>query len=467
MKSVPEKFREWLPYLAGILAAGGLLLMYLATSRTIVVIADGEEILVRTHARTVASVLRAAGFGAQEVDRAFPDLSSRVGKDGVIEVRLAHKVKIDVDGHGQEILTSERIAANILASMDLSLLPGDQLWADGIPLSDPGKALDRTPTTICLRRARTITLQADGQERILRSAAATLGEALEEAGIELHEADILDPHPNTPLDGLSGAELIRSRPILIFVDGNPIVARVVAQTVGEALLKAGVALVGLDTSLPMPAEALPEDGQIRVIRVREEVSIEQIPLPFETVYEASSELELDSQAVLDSGSYGVLARRIRVRYENDEEISRTAEGEWVAREPVARKIGYGTKIVVRALDTPDGPIEYWRALKMYATSYSPSRSGTSPDAPWYGKTACGKTLVKGLVAIDNRYIPFYTKMYVPGYGFAEACDVGGGVVGRWIDLGYEDHNYRSWHHWVTVYFLTPVSPATSITWVFP
>jgi 3D (Asp-Asp-Asp) domain-containing protein len=104
---------------------------------------------------------------------------------------------------------------------------------------------------------------------------------------------------------------------------------------------------------------------------------------------------------------------------------------------------------------------------MYATSYSPSRAGTSPDAPWYGITASGQRLRKGLVAIDINYIPFGTRMYVPGYGNAEAADIGGGVRGRWIDLGYEDSNFVNWHQYVTVYFLTPVPPAGSIVWIFP
>jgi hypothetical protein len=58
-------------------------------------------------------------------------------------------------------------------------------------------------------------------------------------------------------------------------------------------------------------------------------------------------------------------------------------------------------------------------------------------------------------------------MYVPGYGQAEAADVGGGVHGRWIDLGYDDGNFINWHQYVTVYFLTPVPPASSIVWIFP
>ncbi len=64
-------------------------------------------------------------------------------------------------------------------------------------------------------------------------------------------------------------------------------------------------------------------------------------------------------------------------------------------------------------------------------------------------------------------MPFGTRMYVPGYGFAEAADTGSGVRGRFIDLGFDDFNYENWHMPVTVYFLTPAPPASAIRWIIP
>ncbi len=147
-------------------------------------------------------------------------------------------------------------------------------------------------------------------------------------------------------------------------------------------------------------------------------------------------------------------------------MQRAVEGNWLAREPEPRVVGYGTNIVVRTTSTADGPIEYWRAVEMWATSYSPSRAGVPDDYEYFGITASGKRLEKGLVAIDRSLIPFGTQMYVPGYGYAEAADTGSGVKGLWIDLGYEDDNWVSWAQYVTVYFLTPV-PAGNITYILP
>jgi 3D (Asp-Asp-Asp) domain-containing protein len=171
--------------------------------------------------------------------------------------------------------------------------------------------------------------------------------------------------------------------------------------------------------------------------------------------------------VVQAGTYGVVAEQVRVRLEDGLEVSRAIEGRWVAQEPADEIIGYGTQIVVRSVATPDGQLEYWRAVQMYATSYSASRAGIPPGHPWFGITASGKPLTKGLVAIDRSLIPFGTQMYVPGYGFAEAADTGGGVRGRWIDLGYDDDNYVPWHQYLTVYFLTPTPPPGSIVYIFP
>ena len=46
-----------------------------------------------------------------------------------------------------------------------------------------------------------------------------------------------------------------------------------------------------------------------------------------------------------------------------------------------------------------------------------------------------------------------------------AALAGSGVIGRWIDLGYSDEDYVSWHSYVTVYFLWP--PPDNIVWIIP
>jgi hypothetical protein len=50
---------------------------------------------------------------------------------------------------------------------------------------------------------------------------------------------------------------------------------------------------------------------------------------------------------------------------------------------------------------------------------------------------------------------------------AIAGDTGGGVRGRWIDLGWDEENYESWTGHVDVYYLTPVPPPEKINYLLP
>jgi 3D (Asp-Asp-Asp) domain-containing protein len=135
--------------------------------------------------------------------------------------------------------------------------------------------------------------------------------------------------------------------------------------------------------------------------------------------------------------------------------------------PQDRIIGYGTNIVIRTLDTPDGPLQYWRKIFVRITAYSASRSGTPTEAPWYGRTRTGKTLTKGIVAVDPTVIPLGTKLYVLGYGFGSADDTGSQIQGKWVDLGYDDWNFEHWYGYTDVYLLAPAPPPEQINWVLP
>ncbi|MCA9912733.1 MAG: hypothetical protein KC496_05275, partial [Anaerolineae bacterium] len=106
---------------------------------------------------------------------------------------------------------------------------------------------------------------------------------------------------------------------------------------------------------------------------------------------------------------------------------------------------------LRTVDTPEGPREYWRVLRMYATSYHPEALG-GDDV-----TAIGERLRKGIVAANPNIIPYRANLFIPGYGLGVMADTGGArSTPYWVDLGYSDEDYVGWHQYVDVYLLTPV-----------
>jgi uncharacterized protein YabE (DUF348 family) len=457
----------WVGRAAAAAGLAGLLLVYLATERTFAVQLGSQYQQYQTHATTVGRALEDIRLSLHTGDVVIPDPGAPLRSGMVIEVRRAFPVRISYQGKQDTIRTTSTVPENILAQAGVRVFPGDRVVADGLPVEDPSLPLDTRPTQVEWFPGVELTIDTGSGTMQLRTSASTVGGALEDAGLKVHQADLVSPSLATPISSLMTISYVPSRPLRILVDGTTVKGRASAGTVGEALGQAGIPLVGLDYSRPAVDQPVPEDGRITVVRVSEQVKVELTPVPFETQYQPLGDVEIDQQRLIKTGAYGVEAHQVRVRYEDGEETSRTEEGTWLAKAAESRIVGYGTNIVIRKVATDDGTIEYWRAVKMWATSYSESRAGVSPDARNFGITASGQPLKKGLVAIDRRYIPFGTRMYVPGYGYALAADTGGGVKGRWIDLGYNDGNYVPWHQYVTVYFLTPVPPESSIVWIFP
>jgi 3D (Asp-Asp-Asp) domain-containing protein len=213
----------------------------------------------------------------------------------------------------------------------------------------------------------------------------------------------------------------------------------------------------MDYVEPDLATRLGEGQEIQLVRVHEELLVQQEPIPFETQWAPDPELALDSpHQVGQKGEMGVFERRTRVRYEEGVEIDRWLEAEWVARAPRPKILNYGTKIVLHTINSPSGPVQYWRRFRMLATSYNSASSGKSPDHPTYGITRLGWRMRFGIVAVDPRIVRLGSRVYVPGYGVGDAADTGGAIRGLRIDLGYGDTGFVSWYRCVDVYLLAPV-----------
>ena len=356
--------------------------------------------------------------------------------------------------------TQERTSSALLSQAGVTLDPSDQVLYKGFPIS-LDQSISNLPATLQIRRAVNLTLNTANESRQIQSSAFTVGEALSEVSYWLHAGDKIDSTLSSPIKDGMVINVPATRGITVRVDGKTLQIQSSALTVGEGLAEAGIPLFGSDYSLPAENEAMPSDGQIKVVRVSESLVLAQKPIPFESELVASADVPLDQTQILQPGENGLNVQRIRIRYEDGVEISRVSENETMVRPPKKRVLGYGTKIEVKTALVDGVTIEYWRAVQMYATAYSPCRSGADRC---YSGTSSGKKLAKGMVGL--RY-SWYLAMggqplYIPGYGYATVADVCGGCVGKpWIDLGYSDNDYQQWSSWVTVYFLTPV-PANVI-----
>lgn len=451
----------------GMLAAALGIAALLALSGTpVTVVVAGEAYNVTSDARTVGELLSKAGVTLLPDDVVEPAPESRVLPDMVITVRYAREVLLTINGSAQVIRTALEDPQEILTAQGLTLSEDDDIVIDGREAELEQLALWATPPrSIRITRAVTITIedvQADGTmlTQTVQTSYPTVGEALFEANVAVYVSDGVTPPMSDPVQEGMTVRVDRARPLTITADGVEIQTTTHGLTVGEALAEAGVILLGLDYSIPTEDSLINPGMNVQVIRVREETLTETTELAYETVYQADAALDLDQVRVEQAGQPGLQRTITRVRYENGVETARTVEEQFAVRDPVHAVIAYGTNVVIRTLDTPEGPISYWRRLCVYATSYHPAALGGD------NVTATGRLLERGIVGIDPTLIPYGTNLYVNGYGTGVAADTGAPRSSPyWVDLGYTDADYVGWHQYVYVYLLAP-APA-EIDYVLP
>lgn len=361
--------------------------------------------------------------------------------------------------------TRGRVPIEILSDAAIELGGDDRIIYLGSSVSRDAPLPESNSYTLIVRRAFDVILVSPDNTQTITTSAITVGQALVENSIQLTPADYLDPPATT---SLTAGMIIKWRPainLVINVDGDKIHIKSSAGSIGQALAETGIPLVGLDYSIPSALSPLPPNGEISIVRVFETVTLTQNALPFITRFEPSAGLELDQQEILHPGESGLSVSRVRIRIEDGNEVGRQDDEETIVRQGQDRIIGYGTKVVIRDTTVDGVTITYWRAVQVYATSYSPCRSGVSTC---YYYTSSREKVQQGVIAVASRWYPYIvgTGVFIPGYGYATVEDIGGGFPDRyWIDLAYSDEAYISWGDWVTLYFLTPVPPV--IQYVLP
>ncbi|SFE90886.1 3D domain-containing protein [Succiniclasticum ruminis] len=188
------------------------------------------------------------------------------------------------------------------------------------------------------------------------------------------------------------------------------------------------------TVYPPPETEITDGMVIHVLARKSFLSREEVEVPFGTQFIDDPELAFGDKKVEKEGVKGkdlvIFENITRAGHEQKIELDRKR-----VTEPVNAVVRQG---VAQSILTPNGYVKYKKVLYGEATAYTWG-GGAS------GHTSVGLYPKRGIVAVDPRIIPYYTKMYIPGYGMAIAGDTGGAIVGTRIDLFMDSlHECYQW-----------------------
>ncbi|MFH8365981.1 ubiquitin-like domain-containing protein [Streptomyces sp. NPDC018031] len=256
-------------------------------------------------------------------------------------------VTLDVDGSRRTLHTYADDVGDLLARQ------GVELGAHDTVTPAPGRPL-RGGQEIEVRRGRPLSLTVDGEHRRVWTTARTVGEALRDLGVRTTGAWLSHPAgAAVPRAGLA-LDVRTERNLTVLADGRRHHVRTDAATVREAVAQAGPVLRGLDTT-SVPPGGFPREGQtVTVLRVTRHVGHRDLPVPFHTLRRTDPSAPRGTEVVERPGSPGVRRVTYAVRTVNGVPQRPRTPATETLRRPVDRIVAVGTRRPPSAVPGADG-----------------------------------------------------------------------------------------------------------------
>ena len=361
------------------------------TKNTVTVSIDGnEEVVLSTHAETIADLFAEEDWDTNQHDLIEPSLDTPIDEDTQVLWKQAKEVAVTIDGETEDVWTTQENVSGLLDELSIEYKEQDELEPNADTMITNNMNVQYQPAFL-------VTLLSDGEEQDIWTTSTTVADFLDREEIELGDLDRVEPILDDHLD---------------------------------------------------------KETEVQVTRVEKVTDVVEESISYETITKNDDKLNKGTEKVEEEGKEGVLKNTFEVVLEDGEEVTRELVKTETVEDRVDRVVAVGTreeapavaandeqpvrekkqetKIASETVEAPASEPKSEKSFTMTATAYTAGCAGCS------GVTATGIDLNSNrnmkVVAVDPSVIPLGSKVHVEGYGTAIAGDTGGAINGNKIDL---------------------------------
>lgn len=363
-----------------------------ATKAEVVIAADGEEQVVKTHTTTVGELLDDMGIEVSEHDDLSHEENTEVVDGMTIHFDAADEILLTIDGETEEFYTTANTVGEFFEDEELTFKKHDEISHSDMALLEEGLEIE-------VEKAFPVIVNDGGEEEKLWTTGGTVEELLKENDLTFKKSDKIKPD--------------------------------------------------LD-------EKVTKDTEVSITHVEKITEEITESIPYQTEEKEDSSLEKGTTQTISEGEEGEVLKIYEVTLENGEKVDEELIGEEVKEESQNKVVAVGTKEEAQkkekttsnsdssnssATNSSSEPSSDGKELTMEATAYGPDCDGCS------GITATGINIKQNptpkVVAVDPSVIPLGSRVWVEGYGEAIAADTGGAIKGNRIDVLVKSEAYAA------------------------
>ena len=363
--------------------------------------------------------------------------------------------------------TTEKDAYSVVAEAGIQLAENDKLILKDFTVGEDSRVI------VC-RASNVKFINADGTVKNIVFA-GTVAELIEQQGVVLSDKLVSSVNVKAVVTNNLEVEILNYYNLTINVDNEKKFVKSTAKTVGDLLEEQNIVLDSDDEVVPSVDTALSNELIIDVLRVEYVTREAEETIKFGSKTKYSSAMLKGTKKVTQEGVNGSKTVVYKDKVVNGVVESSEVQSETITKKPVDKVTTIGTLVKSSGLGNSkiekNGkpiselvmPSKYTIGANNVPTSYKYKITGRAAAyCQPGGKTATGKAVMPGRVAVNPKQIPYGTEMWIVSndgvvYGYAVAEDTGGFAKKGYYTVDLYMNSNKQCRQWgdrgVTIYVL--------------